>query len=286
MQLKQGDVYFADLSPVYGSEQGGVRPVVIVQNDIGNKFAPTVIVAAVTAQISEAKLPTHVEMSSNKYPIVKDSVILLEQIRTIDKARLTDKICTLEKNDLRKVLEAWNISGGTLEFWETEDFHKYYKYIENKIFEHIEDNEYEFKEIKGGNPWNSIKDTVGDNICSFLNANGGRIIYGITDKVRVIKGFKADSHLLDEIKKVVYDKLNTLSPTITPQNIELLFHQLYSENEEKIKDAYVLEILVHSARDKSIVYFIKGTQLYVRVDGKKQLLQGSAIVDFILSKSK
>jgi len=90
--VKRGDVYFADLSPVVGSEQGGVRPVLIIQNDIGNRFSPTVIVAAITAQIQKAKLPTHVEINAKRYGFDRDSVILLEQVRTIDKQRLTDKI--------------------------------------------------------------------------------------------------------------------------------------------------------------------------------------------------
>ena len=87
MIVRRGDIYYADLSPVVGSEQGGVRPVLIVQNDVGNKHSPTVICAAVTSQINKAKLPTHIEISASKYRLVKDSVILLEQIRTIDKKK-------------------------------------------------------------------------------------------------------------------------------------------------------------------------------------------------------
>ncbi|WP_090843631.1 type II toxin-antitoxin system PemK/MazF family toxin [Alkalicoccus daliensis] len=116
MIVKRGDVYFADLSPVVGSEQGGVRPVLIVQNDIGNRFSPTVIVAAITAQIQKAKLPTHVEIDAKKYGFDRDSVILLEQIRTIDKQRLTDKITQLDEDMMLKVNEALNISIGLIDF--------------------------------------------------------------------------------------------------------------------------------------------------------------------------
>ena len=91
MTIKRGDIYYADLSPVVGSEQGGVRPVLIIQNDVGNRHSPTVICAAITSQMHKAKLPTHVELDSDKYDMVKDSVILLEQLRTIDKRRLKDK---------------------------------------------------------------------------------------------------------------------------------------------------------------------------------------------------
>ena len=114
--VKRGDVYYADLSPVVGSEQGGTRPVLIIQNDIGNRFSPTVIVAAITAQIQKAKLPTHVEIDAKKYGFERDSVILLEQIRTIDKQRLTDKITHLDEHMMSKVDNALQISMGLVEF--------------------------------------------------------------------------------------------------------------------------------------------------------------------------
>ncbi len=112
MIIKRGDIYYADLSPVIGSEQGGVRPVLIVQNDIGNKYSPTVIAAAITSQINKAKLPTHIEISAQDYGLQKDSVILLEQIRTIDKKRLREKIGHLDDELMDKVNEALSISFG------------------------------------------------------------------------------------------------------------------------------------------------------------------------------
>ncbi|MBU9710433.1 type II toxin-antitoxin system PemK/MazF family toxin [Evansella tamaricis] len=116
MIVKRGDVYFADLSPVVGSEQGGIRPVLIIQNDIGNRFSPTVIVAAITAQIQKAKLPTHVEINAKRYAFDRDSVILLEQVRTIDKQRLTDKITHLDDDMMAKVNDALMISLGLIDF--------------------------------------------------------------------------------------------------------------------------------------------------------------------------
>jgi len=114
--VKRGDVYYADLSPVVGSEQGGIRPVLVIQNDIGNRFSPTVIVAAITAQIDKAKLPTHVEIDADTQGFDRRSVILLEQIRTIDKQRLTDKITHLDENTMLKVTEALQISLGLIDF--------------------------------------------------------------------------------------------------------------------------------------------------------------------------
>lgn len=114
MMVKRGEIYYADLSPVVGSEQGGVRPVLIVQNDIGNKYSPTVIIAAITSQINKGKLPTHVEIAT-EYGLPKDSVILLEQIRTIDKKRLKEKIGFLSVDMMRVVDEAIQISFGLIE---------------------------------------------------------------------------------------------------------------------------------------------------------------------------
>ncbi|ETP68420.1 type II toxin-antitoxin system PemK/MazF family toxin [Planomicrobium chinense] len=116
MIVKRGDVFFAELSPVVGSEQGGTRPVLVIQNDIGNRFSPTVIIAAITAQIQKAKLPTHVEINAKKYGFERDSVILLEQLRTIDKSRLTDKITQLDDELMEKVDEALEISVGLVKF--------------------------------------------------------------------------------------------------------------------------------------------------------------------------
>ena len=110
MVIHRGDIYYADLRPVVGSEQGGVRPVLIIQNDIGNKHSPTVICAAITSQMNKAKLPTHVELDSSRYALVKDSVVLLEQLRTIDIKRLRDKVCHLDREILRKVERALLIS--------------------------------------------------------------------------------------------------------------------------------------------------------------------------------
>lgn len=112
MVVKRGDIFYADLSPVVGSEQGGIRPVIILQNDVGNKYSPTVIVGAITSQINKAKLPTHVEISSEEYGLNKDSVVLLEQIRTLDKRRLKEKIGHMTDSDMEKVDKALLISVG------------------------------------------------------------------------------------------------------------------------------------------------------------------------------
>ncbi len=112
MTVKRGDIYFADLSPVVGSEQGGFRPVLIVQNDVGNKHSPTVIAAAITSRLGKTKLPTHIDIHADRVGLNRDSVILLEQIRTIDKQRLGEKMGHLDEATMTEVNEALNVSFG------------------------------------------------------------------------------------------------------------------------------------------------------------------------------
>lgn len=110
MVIRRGDIYYADLRPVVGSEQGGIRPVLIIQNDTGNRHSPTVIIAAITSKMNKAKLPTHVELQCKRCDMVRDSVILLEQLRTIDKKRLKDKVCHLDSETLNQVDAALLVS--------------------------------------------------------------------------------------------------------------------------------------------------------------------------------
>ena len=117
--IKRGDIYYADLSPVVGSEQGGLRPVLIVQNDVGNRYSPTVIAAAITSKLGKTKLPTHIDVYADKVGLQKDSVILLEQIRTIDKRRLREKMGHLDDNMMEAVNDAISVSFGLAESAQT-----------------------------------------------------------------------------------------------------------------------------------------------------------------------
>ena len=114
--VKRGDIYYANLSPVIGSEQGGVRPVLIVQNDIGNKYSPTIIVAAITAKLGKTHMPTHVDLPAKSCNLERDSIVLLEQLRTIDKSRLSKKVTTLDKKYMAEVNHALMISMGLIKF--------------------------------------------------------------------------------------------------------------------------------------------------------------------------
>ncbi|UWG98248.1 type II toxin-antitoxin system PemK/MazF family toxin [Dehalobacter sp. DCM] len=115
MSIKRGEIFYAELNPVVGSEQGGIRPVLVIQNDIGNQYSPTTIIAAITSQISKAKLPTHVEVKARRSGLERDSVILTEQIRTIDKSRLKEKVAVLDEEIMLRVDEAIEISLGLAE---------------------------------------------------------------------------------------------------------------------------------------------------------------------------
>ena len=110
--IKRGDIYYADLSPVVGSEQGGMRPVLIIQNDVGNRHSPTVIAAAITSQTSKAKLPTHIELGGKNFGLARDSVVLLEQVRTIDKQRLKEKMGHLDDESMSEINNAIAVSFG------------------------------------------------------------------------------------------------------------------------------------------------------------------------------
>lgn len=114
MTVRRGDIYYADLSPVVGSEQGGIRPVLIVQNDVGNKFSPTVIAAAITSQRFKTSLPTHIQVDAQDCGLSKDSIVLLEQVRTIDKRRLKEKMGNLDEYDMNRVNQALSVSLGIL----------------------------------------------------------------------------------------------------------------------------------------------------------------------------
>lgn len=112
MMIKRGEIYYADLSPVIGSEQGGIRPVLIVQNDVGNKFSPTVIAAAITSQRFKTNLPTHIQVNADECGLAKDSIVLLEQVRTIDKKRLREKMGNLDEEDMSRIDRALSVSFG------------------------------------------------------------------------------------------------------------------------------------------------------------------------------
>lgn len=287
--VKRGEVYYADMGPVIGAEQGGIRPVVIIQNDTGNKYAPTVIVAAITSKINRAVIPTHVKLSSKELDIYKDSVILLEQIRTLDKKRLKEKIGTLSKEKMGVVDRAWCVSCNIdiyndLSEAKEQLIANYYKYKLGEFMNLLEeDEEHEFKEIKGNNPVDHIRNNVGEYITSFLNSNGGTIYYGISDN-KEIKGVELNDKQKDQIRRSVVDATVGISPNISPDNVILEFIEVYNNKNEKLSNTYVLEVNVSNQLDKKEIFLYKN-DIHLRVNGVKKKLQGRQIVDYIKRKA-
>lgn len=287
--IRRGEIYYADLSPVIGLEQGGMRPVVIIQNDIGNRFAPTVNVVPITSQKKKTILPSHVKISSEESNLDRDCIILAEQVRTIDKRRLKEKIGQVSQGLINKIDKAISVQQNISrenpsDLDKKEELAEYYMYIQSELIAFMEEDlQHEFKEIKGGNPVNHINSNVGEYINSFLNSNGGTIFYGISDDM-VVKGVYIDRKQKDEIRICINNAVNSMEPKIAPDSISIDFKEVYSKAKVKINDTYVIEVHVDKPWDEKEIYTYKN-EIYVRVDGAKNKLVGHAIVDYIRKKT-
>lgn len=281
IEVRRGDIYYAELNPVVGSEQGGTRPVLIVQNDIGNKFLPTTIVATITSQISKAKLPTHVYIPAKRCGLERNSVALLEQVRTIDKNRLKEKVGSIDEEIIKMISEAWMISGGVVDLQERKEaYTKFYRFVSEEKVEMIEDYNYEFKEIRGKNPVKSISSTVAEYAASFLNGKGGRLFYGINNE-RVVMGVQLSPEIMDEINQIIYSNLANIQPAVSPDYYEIIYHHVRSKEGGEIKNIFVIEVSVPIIKDKSTIHYVNGTELHVRVNGVKKKLMGPEITSYV-----
>lgn len=287
MDIKQGDLFFADLGSGLGSELSGERPVLVVSNDIMNKFSPTVIVTLITGQLDEPRLPTHIKLQRNEGVFSKDSVLLLEHIRTIDKNRLTHKIGSLSPEKMSEVADSWGFNTMLGE----ENFMRYIftdeTFIHGNSVSLEEDYEYEFKEIRNDEkPRNVIADKIIPYVAAFLNDNGGRILFGIRNSDRVVTAFKASSDEKDDIRQLINNKiLDAIHPRVSPSAYSIRFHNVYSNDKEELIDTYVLEVNIHPPVHSNIVYFVEKHKIYSKVNGGKKPLEWSAIQDFIQRKS-
>jgi mRNA-degrading endonuclease toxin of MazEF toxin-antitoxin module len=284
--VKRGDIFYADLTPSIGSEMNGIRPVVIVQNDLGNAFSPTVIVASITSGTFKTRIPIQVEISANEFGLNKKSVIRLDQVRTIDKIRLKEKIGELDKETIDKVSKAWCVSGGVTEFNESiekQEFEDYYNFVLGTKFDFIEDIDYEFKEVNGPSPRNSVNSTIAIYSASFLNSKGGRIYYGITDD-RIVKGVHLTLDQYDEINKTIYNNIANINPALSPDYYHISYHPVYDIDRHKIENLIIVEVAVPPSPNENTIHFVNGNELYVRVRGVKKKLIGNEIVSFIRKK--
>lgn len=287
--VKRGDVFYADLSLIVGSQQGGMRPVVIIQNDIGNKYAPTVNVLPIVSMKSKLKIPIHVEISAQELNLNGNYVIITEQITTLDKRRLKEKIGNLNNDVMEKVEKALAIQlhvfcNSIHKFDKEKDVEEYYRYIELEPIAFMEEDlDHEFKEIKGRNPVNHINSNVGEYICSFLNSNGGCIFYGITND-GIVQGVNVNRQQKDEIRKSINNAINSIEPKISADIISIEFKNIYSKDKQKINDNYIIEVHVDRPLDKKDIYVYKN-EIHIRLNGVKNKLQGNAIVDYIRRKT-
>jgi len=283
--IRRGDIFYADLSPVIGSEQGGVRPVLIIQNDIANKYAPTTIIAAITSQITRATLPTHIDLDAKKYNMAKDSVILFEQIRTIDKKRLKERIAHVDEDLLKQITSAYLVAGGVIDYSldEKEKVNSFYKFRLDEKVDFIEDYDCEFKEIRGPDPNNSINSTISEYTASFLNGRGGRLYFGIAND-RVVKGVLINKDKVDEINRTIYSNLASIQPPISPNFFDIIYHPVVDKYNKPIENLYIIEIVIPLSPDKKTIYFVKGNELHVRVKGVKKKLIGTEISSYIIGK--
>ena len=286
MDIKQGDVFFADMGKGYKSEFMGKRPVLVVSNDIINKVSPTVIVAMISDHFIEPKLPTHVKLQKCEGVLPKDSIILLEQVRTIDKNRLQLKTGSLTTRLMEDVTRSWNFTTMLGE----EKFKLYsftdQEFILGNIIDHEEDYEYEFKEIlPEAEPRDVINEKLIPYVAAFLNDNGGRLLFGIRDYDRTVTGIRLTSQQKDDIRQLINSKMDAIYPRVSPSAYSFTFHEVYDENRALLDNQYVLEIVINPPVNPTIVYFVDRSKIYSKVNGGKKPLEWSAIQDFILRKS-
>ncbi|MGG3792504.1 type II toxin-antitoxin system PemK/MazF family toxin [Geobacillus thermodenitrificans] len=273
MKVFRGDVYLVNLSPNEFMESDSVRPCLIVQNNIANRVAPTVIVAALTNKITEPKLPTHVKIDRSKYGLASDYTLLMEQIRTISTSRLLEKLFTLDNYDMKQVDDAWRISGG-VDYVKDElviekETGRYYEfYLNEEVGFLSEDYESEFKAPLDPNNSDEIIKLIEEKlikyVVAFLNGNGGSIFFGI-DNNRIVKGLTLNYKQKDEVLQKINSKINDrITPKVSLDYFFVKWHSVKQRDEGEIKDCYVLEITVKKPYDPMAIYFDCGKTLYIK----------------------
>lgn len=275
MEIKRGDIFYANIP----SNNEEIRPYLVIQNDLINFYAPTTIVVPLSSN-THRLLPIHVLLQSEKTGLPKDSVVLTDKIQTIDKNYLEIKITHLDPNMMETVSDAINmvLGIGILQNQE-EDIINYYRFELNEKVNIIEDDEYEFKELKGPSIESMLKDTVAENCVAFLNSHKvGHLLYGVSNE-RVVKGVKITIDQFDKIKLAIQDKIISVQPSISPDYIKINYHHVY-ENNIIVSDLYVIEILIPITSDTYDTYYANGNEIYLRLDGKKQKLIGTQISSY------
>ena len=290
--IYKGEIYLVNLSSNEIMDEKSVRPCVIVQNDIGNRFSPTVIVAALTNRIETPRLLTHILIDKDKYGLDSNLIILMEQIRTIGKGRLLKKITTLDEFDLNQVNEAWCISGGVnIELAQLEDVTRdFYEFFLNEKVNAIEENlEYEFKTPRDSYNTeeivNLVKSKTMEYVVSFLNGNGGSLFFGINNS-GIAKGLnlsyeERDSFALD-INNIINDRV---TPRISPSYYTIKWHSVKKRDKNSVDNLHILEIEIKRPFDPLAIYFENGETLYIKTStGRQKITKPHQMVSSIMKR--
>lgn len=280
--ISQGDVFFINLSDSEGAEIRGKRLAAIVSNNFMNNNSSIVQIVPLTSNTTRWTLPTHVRLKEKELNFIKkESDILTEQIRAIDKSRLIQKVGILNEDIMDKVMNALKLP--LLPNDEAKQLSQIQTtFYLDKIVKFEEDYEYEFKDFsKSKNPSKTIIDTIEQYASGVLNSeNGGRILYGISDNRKVI-GLKLSYEQKDELNRNIQNKLQNLKPPIDPTVYKMAYHEIYNEEEKVIADMYIFEFYVPTYFDKTIMHFTHNGEAYAKINGVNQKLDILQVQDWI-----
>ncbi|MGG0476198.1 type II toxin-antitoxin system PemK/MazF family toxin [Priestia aryabhattai] len=287
MSIKQGDIFLCNLGieGSIGAEVIKDRPALVVSNDVINKHSSTVIVAPLTSRF-EPRFPTQVKIFAKDNIVPVDSLIMLEQVRTVDKQRFSKKLGALNKEQMEEVARAWMLTTMLGE----EEFKAYafteQRFVLNQNIDLEEDYEYEFKEVVAGiKPRDVVKEKLIPYVAGFLNDEGGRILYGIRDKDCVVTGLPLTIAEKDDIRQLINNKMDAIYPRVSPAAYAVSFHEVYDSQGRVIDNMFVLEVVVYPPANPTIVYFVDRNKIYSKVNGGKKALEWTAIQDFIHRKA-
>ncbi|NEZ85928.1 hypothetical protein EXN65_14630 [Clostridium botulinum] len=283
--LKKGDIFYTDLDKGIGSEVGRIKQVVVIQDDLANKYLGSIIIAPIIKKRDNRSIknPMHIEVGKDRYSLNCNCIVLLEKMTSIDKKRLTQQTGTLSIKDMKNVDKGILIAHGLFRYDYQKKLNNFYDFKINQLIPYTEGYDIEFKEVRGDFK-KLIKDTILKYCVSFLNTKGGSLYYGITD-TRIVKGVKITLDQMDDIKKLINNSLYNITPHISLNYFEVNFISVKNENYSLIKNLYVVQIRVAKPNDKDI-YFANDKDLFIRGNGVTKKLGGVEIVSYIRKKIK
>lgn len=304
MVIKQGDIYEVkwlqkrrsttdDGKVVYKDEQT-IRPVLIISNDIMNKYSSTIIIVGITSHLDKVQLPSHVPIKGEEHNLPKDSTIVCEQVKTILKTDLFKRVSRVSDSTLKEVAKAFSFNTFVdATFFKKMDL-KEVDFIIDESIPVKEDYNNEFKEIIAGKPYaeirKEVKDVCVEYVAAFLNHGGGRILFGIEDKTSIVRGVALNPEERDDLSQTINNALHdSIKPSISALNYLMNFHDVLIDNGDPehydvLEDQYVLEILILPPTDSSAVYYTNKNRVFVRGHEQNRELQFNALTEFIVSK--